>query len=104
MVSSLVLAVSAWGFSAVKGTKGTGPLLGMAALGVGIVAGFLTVQSAFRLGRATRSGYDPAAAVGPSSNLLWESVKTLWGMGMFLLKLLLGGLLWTLLVFLFDRV
>jgi cation transporter-like permease len=71
---------------------------------VGLVAAFQTVQSAFRLGRSMRSGYDPDARADPSSNLLWESVKSVWGLGMFVLKAALGFVLWAVLLVLFERV
>jgi hypothetical protein len=70
----------------------------------GLVAGFRTVQAAFRLGRAMRSGYDPEARDGPTANLLWESVKTVWGLGMFALKVVLGFVLWSVFFVLFQKV
>ena len=101
-----IVAGSAWLASRVTlGDKsGAAPLIFMACLGSGVVAGFHTVQSAFRLGRSMRPGYDPHPAEHPTPNLLWESVKTLAGMGGFLLKLLVGTFLWICFIFLFERV
>jgi hypothetical protein len=104
LASSLGLLGTAYAAAVVRGKHGIAPLLFLLAFAGGLAAGFLAVQSAFRLGRSMRKGYDPAEASGPSANLLWESVKTLWGFGMFVLKALLGGILWSLLFVLFQRV
>ena len=99
-----LLAGTAWVAATVRGMHGTAPLVFMACLGTGVAAGFHAVQSAFRLGRSMRPGYDPHPAEVPTPNLLWESAKTLAGMGGFMLKLLVGAFLWMCFVFLFEKV
>jgi hypothetical protein len=89
------VVLSAWIAAVLKGMKGGASVLFLAVFVGGLAAGFLATQSLFRLGRRRKLGdAEPAPPSPPSANLVWESIKTLWGFWMFFLKLLVGALLW----------